>query len=302
MKLDLRDLQYFAVIGEHRHLGLASEALGLSQPALSKSLRRLERAAEAKLVRKTARGVDLTAVGVAFLDHARRIRLAVDDAARELSEVSRGRIGRVRLGANYYFCEHVIAEACSAFLDEAPQTSLHVVAAANDVLVPALRSGQLDLILSTLPLQAEDDLEHVPLYALEFVVCAAPSHPLAQRKRLSVQDLRGEGWALSPDVLPSRWLLQAFEALRMPGPRIALETTSLELRRRAVSSSRLLGFFPRVIARQSASPYPLAPLEVKDLVWDCPVGFRYRKDAYLPPAARRFADKLRSIKGTRAAS
>jgi LysR family hydrogen peroxide-inducible transcriptional activator len=52
--MNLRDIEYFAAIAEHRHLGRAAEALGLGQPALSISLRRLEKAADAKLVVRKA--------------------------------------------------------------------------------------------------------------------------------------------------------------------------------------------------------------------------------------------------------
>ena len=54
--MELRDIEYFAVIAEHGHLGRAADALGLSQPALSKSLRRLEQALQVKLVKRTPKG------------------------------------------------------------------------------------------------------------------------------------------------------------------------------------------------------------------------------------------------------
>ena len=54
MKIGMRDVEYFAVVAEHGHVGRAAEALGLSQPALSRSLRRLESSEQAKLVTRTA--------------------------------------------------------------------------------------------------------------------------------------------------------------------------------------------------------------------------------------------------------
>jgi DNA-binding transcriptional LysR family regulator len=58
--MELRDIEYFAVIAEHGSLARAAEGLGLSQPALSKCLRWLENAVEAKLVKRTSKGVELT--------------------------------------------------------------------------------------------------------------------------------------------------------------------------------------------------------------------------------------------------
>ena len=65
----LRDIEYFIAIAKHGNLGRTAETLGLSQPALSKSLRRLESVLQTKLVKKVPKGVELTTVGTAFLAH-----------------------------------------------------------------------------------------------------------------------------------------------------------------------------------------------------------------------------------------
>ena len=63
MKHQLRDIEYFSEVAERGNVGRAAEALGLSQPALSKSLRRLENSMQAKLVKRLSRGIELTAAG-----------------------------------------------------------------------------------------------------------------------------------------------------------------------------------------------------------------------------------------------
>src|SRR5688572_24164958 len=96
--MELRDIEYFAVVAEHGNLGRAAEALGLSHPALSKSLRRLESAVEAKLVTRTPKGVEVTAEGAALLARARGLRLALQDLSREIRDIGSGRGGHVRVG------------------------------------------------------------------------------------------------------------------------------------------------------------------------------------------------------------
>ncbi len=121
--MELRDIDYFAVIAEQRHLGRAAEALGLSTAALSKSLRRLEQLAEAKLVRRTPKGVELTAVGKAVLAHVEQLRLARDDLVREVSDVAQGRAGNLRIGSGPSTAENTLPAACSALLNETPKVS-----------------------------------------------------------------------------------------------------------------------------------------------------------------------------------
>jgi molybdenum-dependent DNA-binding transcriptional regulator ModE len=98
MSLDPRDLRYFAVVAEHGNLRRAAEALDLSQPGLSKCLRRLERAAGWKLVRRTPKGVELTDFGSVLLTHAKRLKLYLDDVEQEVAALGQGRAGHLRIG------------------------------------------------------------------------------------------------------------------------------------------------------------------------------------------------------------
>lgn len=292
--MDLRDIEYFAVVAEHGHVGRAAEALGLGQPALSMSLRRLEKSAQAKLVKRTPKGVELTAVGAALLSHVRRLRLARDDLAREVADLAHGRAGHVRVGANQYAIDHVLPAMCGALLKDAPKMTLKVTVGANDVLVPALRNGQLDLIISGIPTSSEGDFVQVHLSDDEFVVYASANHRLAKRKRVTIADLSRERWALLPNVVATQWLRRAFEDHGLPPPEVALETSSDTLRLHAVASSELLGFTPRISVREAAPRLRLVELRVKELTWRRPLGVRYRKDAYLSPAAKRFIEILKT--------
>src|SRR5262245_66282968 len=96
--MELRDLEYFAVVAEQGNLGRAAELLGLSQPALSKSIARLEDATEDKLFRRTAKGRDLTAEGSMLLSRGRELRQSLRNVAREDSDCSRGQAGHSKLG------------------------------------------------------------------------------------------------------------------------------------------------------------------------------------------------------------
>ena len=75
MQPQLRDIEYFAAIAEHGQVQKAAAALGLSQPALSKSLRRLEQAMKTRLLKRTPHGIELTSVGSALLSRIRKLRL-----------------------------------------------------------------------------------------------------------------------------------------------------------------------------------------------------------------------------------
>ena len=111
------------VAGQHGSIGRAADALGLSQPALSKSLRRLEQSVHAKVVKRTPKGVELTAVGNALLAQVRRLRLTRDDISREAADLSQGRAGHLRIGTGPESALHLVPTACAALLKEAPKVN-----------------------------------------------------------------------------------------------------------------------------------------------------------------------------------
>ena len=197
MTMDLRDIEYFTVIARHGHLGRAAEALGLGQPALSMSLRRLEESAQAKLVRRTPKGIEVTAVGAALLSHAGKLSLARDDLAREVADLAQGRAGHLRIGASPSNAELTLPEACSKLLLEAPKVTLDVVVLGNDSLAPALRKGDLDIAVTHTLQHSPPDLTQELLRKDNFVVYCAATHRLAKRKMITLDDLADERWAIS---------------------------------------------------------------------------------------------------------
>jgi DNA-binding transcriptional LysR family regulator len=294
--MDLRDIEYFAVIAEHGHLGRAAEALGLGQPALSISLRRLERAAEAKLVKRTPKGVELTAVGSALLSHVRRLQLARDDLAREVADLAQGRAGHLRIGASPANAEELLPEACSALLMNAPRVTLNVAVLDNDALLPALRKGDLDLAVFHTRQDSYPDLIQEPVRDDRFVVYCSTGNRLAKRKSMMLRDLTQERWASSPASAATSWLSLrgAFGEQGLPQPQLALVSDSVTLRQRAVASSDLLGVSSIRVVQPAAQRLGLKILPVKDMNWIRPVAVAYRKDSYLSPAARRFIEILKA--------
>jgi DNA-binding transcriptional LysR family regulator len=292
--MEMRDIEYFAVVARHGHLGRAAEALGMGQPALSMSLRRLEASAQTKLVRRTSKGVELTHVGSALLAHVDRLRLAREDLAREVSDLARGRAGHLRIGASPSNSEALLPEACSALLMEASKVTFDVAVMDNDRLVPAVREGALDLAVTHVLHAPPADIEQRVFREDEFVVYCAASHRLAKRRTIALADLAEERWAISAAGAfgPLLSLRRAFDAHGLPAPRYALVSDLVAFKLRAVAASDLIGVTVRHTLRHSGAQLPLKILPLKDLDWTRPVAVAFRRGAYLPPAARRFIDIL----------
>ena len=292
--MELRDIEYFAVVAEHGNVRRASEALGLSPPALSKSLRRLERSLEARVVERTARGVALTAVGRALLARVTGLRLALRDVAREAQDLSKGRSGEVRVAANPVDCEN-LAAACIALLAPAPNLRVRIIVTDIDVSLPMLRKGELDLAIVVAPERTPAGLTSERLYDDEYVAYCSSRHRLARRRKLALRDLAAERWVLSePPVRPHQLLAKSFEQHALAAPRVALETRAQAMKVAIVEQSGLLGFGSRRSIDASIARGGVKVLPATELVHPRPVCAIYRSDAYLPAAARAFIDALKA--------
>jgi DNA-binding transcriptional LysR family regulator len=294
--MELRDIEYFAAAAEHQHLGRAAEALGLTQPALSKSLRRLERTMGAKLVKRTPKGIALTPEGGALLRRVSQLRLTLTDVAREIADVSAGRAGHLRVGAAAGFVDDLVLDSCNALYAEAPGAMLIVTVAANDVLLPALRRGEFDLIVSGIPVLPFDDLVHEHLFDDHMVVIASAGHRLARQKHVTLADVAPERWT-STLVDPQQWTAVRNRIDQLGGSRqraIVLRTSYLPLRDQMVEQTDLLGMSSRRYLRQVSERLKLMELPVAELMQTRRVGVSYRKGAYVSPLARRFIELLKT--------
>src|SRR5690606_28597640 len=109
--------------------------LGLTQPALSKSVARLERSVGAPLLERTPRGVVLTHVGAALIARAIHIRSAVDGALREAKDLSSGASGLLRVGTGPTAGEHILPSVCAELLRDSPGLYVQIVVGLSDVLL-----------------------------------------------------------------------------------------------------------------------------------------------------------------------
>lgn len=300
--MELRDLEYFTVVAEQGNLGRAAEMLGLSQPALSKSIARLEDAMEVKLFRRTAKGMDLTAEGSLLLSRARELRQTLRNVAREVSDVSRGHAGHIKIGVGPNANDEFLLAAITELLTAEPRITMKVVVSDIDEILPALQSGQIDVVFNLMVFKPPPGLVYIPLREDVCVVCCAANHRLAGRTHVPLSELSEERWALGEPGLPTQQRLhEVFRDNGLEPPRIALEARLLSLRLEAAANTGLLLYTSQALAtRFAAGKFALKALPVKELRWVRSIGVLHREEPYLSPAVRRFIEILTRITSTTA--
>lgn len=291
--VELRDLEYFVVVAEQGNLGRAADHLGLSQPALSRGLKRLEDALETRLFRRSPSGMALTTEGALLLSRARELRFYLRNVAREVSDVSRGHAGHINIGVGPNATDDLLVASISELLRTEPRITTGVVVSDQDEIIPALQSGDLDVVFNLVHHKLPSDLVYIPVREDECVVCCAPTHRLATCRSVPLSELKNERWALGEPDLPTMQTLQ--RVLRDNGfeaPRAALQTRSLQLRLEVAAASDVLVYASRVMVERFEH---LKILPVDELRWVRSIGVIHRNETYLAPAVRRFVEILKSM-------
>jgi DNA-binding transcriptional LysR family regulator len=292
-QLDLRDLRYFETIAETGHVGRAAKKLHRTQPALTGAVRRLEETVGTPLFERVGRGIHLTAAGSALHARARALRIASEEAIREIAELGQGLAGVVRIGTVPTVARFLLPPLCREFLKEAPGVTFKTVIGHDDLLRAALKSGDLDVLVS-FSSRTDAEIEMHPIFEDDCVVVASRAHPIF-RAPVQMKDLLGYRWVLAgPAVFTREWLDHAFHSRGLPPPTAQIETNLLLLLPALIEQNNLLSFVSRRhLSRGSA----LKEVRLKETTMRRKFAVAYRKDSYIPPAARRCIDLLRDRGG-----
>jgi len=289
--MDLRDLTYFETIAEIGHLGRAAEKLNRSQPALSKSIQRLEESLGTRLFQRDGRRIKLTDVGELLLARGKQLRLSISETEREVRDFASGLIGNIRLGCAASMADHLLPQLVGALLERAPELTLSLSIAQDDVLKESLLGGRLDATIC--PLIVDDPrFVSYPVVQDEAVVVASEDHPVFQQP-VQLKDLCAYRWVLAPPTVTARrWIDNAFLSRQLPAPVVQIETNSISLLPRLIERTRLLSFVARETLEHGQGMARLREVPLAETTMSRTVAVLVRAEGYLPPAAKAMVDLL----------
>ncbi|KRC76113.1 LysR family transcriptional regulator [Achromobacter sp. Root83] len=247
MNLSLRDIEYFLAAVEHGNLDRAAVDCGVSQPALSKSLQRLEADTGLALLDRSGRGLRLTSAGMVFLEHAKKLWAEYLDAVRHAMELRVGEAGLLRVGATGATVDSIVMPALRLLLPRRPALRIQLTQGLSDDLNEQVAGGKLDLAVTPIYADVPAALHQEPILEDKLCVAASRNHALAARRKLSLRDLQGQRWILPKPTAIARKALDACYAeagLSLPAAALEVEHFSkgtLEL----LAHSDLLAIVPQ---------------------------------------------------------
>jgi DNA-binding transcriptional LysR family regulator len=291
---DVRTVDYFLAIVARKSMRAAAQQLGVTQPALTKAIRRLEDSFGVSLFERQARGVTPTAYGLAVLRHARDLKAALVAAREEVAALKTGSVGLVKIGAGPSWQETILPQAIAELRSGRPGVRVHITGGGDDQLKEQLKSGALDFVLAAVPEapRLDPQLTWRPLMADQYIIIADINHPLRRKGDLRPDDLLGYPWVLPPSTayMVGR-LHHQFRAAGLPAPVPSIETDVISLKLELMRDSDYLSYHAEAHLMGSDVRF-IKPLEVPGMRTLRHAGLIYRRGIELTPAVNAVVDIL----------
>lgn len=294
MGMNLRQLEHFLAVIEEGTLGRASRKLNLSQPAISKSIQKLEEQLGATLLERGPRGMSPTAFGRTLQRHARVIRTQTDRARQEIDALRGLAQGSVTFGCGPSAAIAVVPQALQRFSVKYPAITVNVVTGLAEVIFGSLAEGAAEFVVAPNQPLAMPDIGCEPLYIDHTSVVARAGHPILRRRTVALADLVGQRWMLPQrNDLMRQYFDTQFLAAGLVPPVPVWESNSVPLIKQAVSSSDALTFLPLPAIADAKGR--LAALRNSPCTWERTMMVHRHQPGSLSTAADTLVAELRGV-------
>jgi DNA-binding transcriptional LysR family regulator len=227
--MELRHLRYFLAVGEALNFTKAAAQLRVAQPALGRQMQDLEDEIGVDLMKRSPRGVTLTAEGKLFLDEVRELLKRADESVEKVRALARGEYGELHIGYAPTPTVEILPPALAAFQKAVPRVKVVLHDLSSDELITGLRDASLELAIMVAPFGEQTagiEFELLRTYPLSVAITAA--HPFARQKSITLEMLAAEpiiGFRRKDYPEYYHFLDRIFAPIRVK-PRIAVECDS----------------------------------------------------------------------------
>ncbi|CAL9654907.1 LysR family transcriptional regulator [Streptomyces sp. enrichment culture] len=289
--MDLRQLRYFQTVARHEHMSRAAEELHVAQPALSRTIARLEADLGTALFDRKGRRIRLNRYGEMFLRHVDRALSELDDARRALRDARDTGLGRVSIA-----CETLltITPVLGGFREAWPHADVRLYQSNAREMSRQLQAGKVDFCVASQPL-AGTGLEAVELAREEVLLAVPRGHRLDGRDSVTIREIAGEPFVTTRPGHWQRALLDRLFAAEGLVPPLSCEADEPAAIQDLISVGLGIGLIPAVSRQAGTDTHvPVAWVHL-----DAPECHRvltlvHSRDAYLSEAALRFREFVTS--------
>ncbi|MGC2517568.1 MAG: LysR substrate-binding domain-containing protein [Burkholderiales bacterium] len=285
----LKQLRDFLAVVEFGGIRAAARKLGVSQPAISKSLRGLEAELQVRLIQRSPQGVALTSPGRTFFARAQAAQAELRKAEEELAQLAGKGQGSVAFGVGPLAAALVAPEAVVRFREQHPRARIRMVEGFPDALLPLIRDETLDFAVGPrADRKLGSSFRFRPLFRQQFTVVARKGHPLRNARALA--GLAGAEWlSLWQTTSPEAPVNRVFSAADLPPPEQIVQCDSYNTLSAMLAKTDMLGMTSRGMLAAPFARELLAEIPVAEEMPMITIGIFTRAGSHLTPAAAAMA-------------
>ncbi|MCY8098192.1 LysR family transcriptional regulator, partial [Bacillus atrophaeus] len=193
--MEWEQLEYFQTLARIQHVTKAAETLSITQPALSRSIVRLENYLGVPLFDRQGRSITLNKYGERFLKRVDSIMKEFTEGKEEIQSLLQPDQGEVSLGFLHTLGTTIVPNLIGAFKDQYPNVHFQLNQSHSNQLLDKLKSGELDLcLLASFPV--ESNIMWKPLWKEELFLFLPKHHVLATRQEITLNEIATEPFVL----------------------------------------------------------------------------------------------------------
>lgn len=295
MSFSLKQVRYFVAAAEAGQISQAAIELNVSQSAVTAAVKQLEAMLQVSLFERHSNGVSLSYDGHRFLQHARHILAAVNEAVRASQSTHAEVAGRLKIGVTYTVAGYFLPPHLARFTRSFPEVRIELHEAPRSKIEQSLSKGALDLgVLLTANLRNRASLNSLTLFRSQRRLWLPVEHPLLQADSLSLAEVAQEPYIMLT-VDEAGQTAQRYWRKTEHRPDVIFRTSSVE----AVRSMVAAGMGVTVLSDMVYRPWSLEGqrIETRSLIDSVPsmdVGLAWKRAAKLSPAANVFREFMAS--------
>jgi len=295
MKLDSEHLEILAMIVEKGGLTEGAEALGKSQPSVSRTMALLEDRVGAALFEPGKRPLRPTELGESLARIGARIHAQNLEASRLVQSFRKGHTGRLRIAGTPIFMDGVVSTFIADFQTRQPDVQIEQSYGYFDQLVTSLRNGALDMAIVPLhPSSTPTDMSFVPLLPGRNVIACRAGHPLMRKGTITLADIEPYPWIAPPSDSPLyRDLQRALKSIGKEDFRVSFSGGTLASIISVLARSDSLTVLPYSVVFLSRKAAGLDALRIRIAHPDRHLGMLTFDGGTPPPSLRLFAGFLK---------
>lgn len=244
--MELDQLRYFLQVAERGNFTKAAGDLSVSQPALSRSIQKLEDELGQPVFERKTRSVTLTEAGTLLQARAQQVLSILEDTKAEITDD--GQSGRIRVGAIPTIAPYFLPSVLQTFSARFPKATLVVQENTTDLLLKSCTQGEIDLAIVALPVSARY-LEVERLFDEELLLVLPPTHELADQSRVRLRDIEAHPFVLLNEAHCLADNVLTFCRQRSFQPVTVERTTQLAMVQELVSLNHGVSMIPEMARR-----------------------------------------------------